>query len=119
MATGSHRSPGSGPLEAHTRSGRKHCLDLWARNSYHIGMRTTAVVSEKGQVTIPKRLRAALGIAPGSELEFHEQDGRLVATCVVTGDPFVAMVGLGQGRDADAVLTALRGPGRNRKTGGR
>ncbi len=40
-------------------------------------MRVT--VSEKGQVTIPKKLRDSLGIEPGQELDFHEEDGKLVA----------------------------------------
>jgi len=36
----------------------------------------TAVTS-KGQVTIPKRIRDALGITPGSEVRFGmEEDGR-------------------------------------------
>jgi antitoxin PrlF len=32
---------------------------------------TTAIVSDKGQVTLPKRLRDQLGIQPGSRLEFR------------------------------------------------
>jgi AbrB family looped-hinge helix DNA binding protein len=47
------------------------------RKSYHDGMR--AKVSEKGQVTIPKRLRDSLGIEPGDVLDFDEESGRLVA----------------------------------------
>jgi AbrB family looped-hinge helix DNA binding protein len=38
-----------------------------------------AKVSEKGQVTIPKRLRDSLGIEPGDVLDFDEESGRLVA----------------------------------------
>ena len=82
-------------------------------------MKTIVVVSEKGQVTIPKALRGALGITSGTRLEFREHEGRLLARRVVTRDPFEAMVGLGRGRDTDSVLSALRGPGRNRKTDGR
>ena len=37
------------------------------------------IVSEKGQVTIPKHLRDRLGIKAGQVLEFHEESGRLVA----------------------------------------
>ena len=48
------------------------------RNSYRIGMK--AVVSEKGQVTIPKQLRDRLGIKPGEVLEFNEDGGRLIET---------------------------------------
>jgi antitoxin PrlF len=82
-------------------------------------MKTIAVVSEKGQVTIPKTLRVALGITSGSRLEFREHEGGLLASRLVTRDPFEAMVGLGRGRDTDSVLSALRGPRRNRKTDGR
>ena len=74
-------------------------------------MKTTAVVGEKGQVTIPKGLRDALGIVPGSELEFADHNGRLVARRVVSVDPLLALVGAGKGRNADEMLTALRGPG--------
>jgi AbrB family looped-hinge helix DNA binding protein len=38
-----------------------------------------STVSEKGQVTIPKRLRDKLGIRPGTVLDFDEEQGRLVA----------------------------------------
>ena len=37
------------------------------------------MVSEKGPVTIPKPLRDSLGLAPGTELDFEERDGTLVA----------------------------------------
>jgi AbrB family looped-hinge helix DNA binding protein len=37
-------------------------------------MSTTAVVSEKGQVTLPKGMRDQLGIRPGSRLEFQVSD---------------------------------------------
>lgn len=36
------------------------------------------IVSEKGQVTIPKPLRTKLGIRPGTVLEFEADRGRLV-----------------------------------------
>ena len=35
-------------------------------------------VTEKGQVTIPKPIRDKLGIVPGSEVEFVEQDANVV-----------------------------------------
>jgi AbrB family looped-hinge helix DNA binding protein len=37
-----------------------------------------AIVSEKGQVTIPKPLRKRLGLTPGAIIEFAEEGGRLV-----------------------------------------
>ena len=38
----------------------------------------TLVVSDRGQVTLPKRLRERLAIAPGSALIAEERDGALV-----------------------------------------
>jgi AbrB family looped-hinge helix DNA binding protein len=38
-----------------------------------------AVVAERGQLTIPKRLRERLGIRSGTVLEFREEAERLVA----------------------------------------
>ena len=38
-----------------------------------------AVVSEKGQVTIPKACRDRLGLRAGSVLDFEARDGALVA----------------------------------------
>jgi AbrB family looped-hinge helix DNA binding protein len=38
----------------------------------------TLLVSDRGQVTLPKRLRDRLSIAPGSALVIEERDGALV-----------------------------------------
>lgn len=37
-----------------------------------------SIVSEKGQITIPKRLRDSLGLKHGTVLIFHEKQGQLV-----------------------------------------
>ncbi len=50
-----------------------------------------AIVSEKGQVTIPKPLRDRLGITHGAVLEFREDAGSLVVT-KVGGESAVASV---------------------------
>lgn len=55
-----------------------------------------AIVSEKGQVTIPKRLRDQLGLRNGTVLEFHEEKGNLVAKKAPTGDPLDAWIGKGK-----------------------
>ena len=75
-------------------------------------MKTTAIVSEKGQVTIPKRLRARLGLTPGTVLEFKESQGGLLATRAVAEDPIRKLVGLGERRgvDVDRWLAEARGP---------
>ena len=35
-------------------------------------------VTSKGQVTIPKEVRDKLGIAPGTDVGFQEEDGKIV-----------------------------------------
>lgn len=71
-----------------------------------------AKVAERGQVTIPKRLRDKLGIAPGTVLEFQDQDGKLVAVKVQSQDPVDAVYGrLGNGRSTDELIAELRGEG--------
>jgi antitoxin PrlF len=70
-----------------------------------------AIVSEKGQVTIPKRLRERLGIRPGQALDFEEEEGRLVARKIVEGDPFDSLYGiLESDKTTDEMIEELRGP---------
>lgn len=69
-----------------------------------------SVVSEKGQVTIPKALRDRLGIRPGQVLDFEAEDGRLVARKVNRADPVAAVWGiLGSKRSSDELIRDLRG----------
>lgn len=35
-------------------------------------------VTSKGQVTLPKQIRDALGIVPGTEVEFAVEEGRVI-----------------------------------------
>ncbi len=42
------------------------------------------LVTEKGQVTIPKHIRDASGVAPGSEVSFSLEGSRIVITPVST-----------------------------------
>jgi len=73
------------------------------RKSYHDGMK--AKVSEKGQVTIPKRLRDSLGIEPGDVLDFDEESGRLVAVKQVAPDAFEQLRGILRIEGTDEVRT--------------
>ncbi len=67
-------------------------------------------VSEKGQVTIPKPLRDRLGIRPGQVLDFHEEEGRLVASKILPQDPVESVYGiLRLEHSTDEILTSLRG----------
>lgn len=70
-------------------------------------------MSEKGQITIPKRLRDRLGLRPGTVLEFEEDAGRLVGRKLVAVDALDELYGilplpLG---GTDAFIREIRGPG--------
>lgn len=73
-------------------------------------MSERAIVSEKGQVTIPKRLRDRLGIRPGQVLDFHEERGRLVANKAGVEGPATEVFGILElDRSTDDVMDELRG----------
>lgn len=42
------------------------------------------LITEKGQVTIPKHIRQAAGVAPGSEVAFSLEGSRIIITPVGT-----------------------------------
>jgi AbrB family looped-hinge helix DNA binding protein len=70
-----------------------------------------AKVGERGQLTIPKRLRSRLGIVAGEEIAFEERDGALVLRRAASSDPLEGLVGLLPERiDVDAYLERTRGP---------
>ncbi len=70
-----------------------------------------AVVSEKGQVTIPKRIREGLGIRPGEVLIFREERGQLVVVKESKEDPVQKVYGiLKLSTPTDELITRLRGP---------
>ena len=69
-----------------------------------------SIVSEKGQITIPKPLRERLGLHAGQILDFQEKDGKLVATKAPTSDPVDALFGiLKRKQKTDQVMKDLRG----------
>nr|WP_295372159.1 type II toxin-antitoxin system PrlF family antitoxin [uncultured Sphingosinicella sp.] len=49
-------------------------------------------VTSKSQVTVPRSVRAALGVAPGDQLVWHLEGGQVVVTRAIEGsdtiDPF-------------------------------
>ena len=70
----------------------------------------TSVVAERGQVTIPQALRRRLGIGPRTVLDFHEENGKLVAVKVADKDPVARVFGcLKLDRKVDAIVAELRG----------
>jgi AbrB family looped-hinge helix DNA binding protein len=72
----------------------------------------TAILSEKGQVTIPKEIRDKLGLRPGTVLDFAAVNGKLVAQKKIEGDVFKKWRGrarLPGGIDVDEYLRRARG----------
>jgi len=66
--------------------------------------------SENGQVTIPKKLRERLGIKNKTVLEFHEENGRLIAEKAVMDDPVTKVTGcLKLDKDTDMLVAKMRG----------
>ena len=71
-----------------------------------------SIVSEKGQVTIPKAIRDTLGIRMGTELEFEALEGKLIATKRESSDPVAKWRGRGRlprQADVDGYLQKARG----------
>lgn len=70
-----------------------------------------AIVSEKGQVTIPKPLRDQLGLKEGEVIEFRGKNGELIARKKMSRDPLDEVTGLlkGKAKDTDSYLEEIRG----------
>ncbi len=70
------------------------------------------VVSERGQITLPKSVRVSLGLRPGTILEIAVINGQLVGTKNEQTDPFSKWRGKGslpEGFDSvDAYLAEVR-----------
>ncbi len=70
-----------------------------------------STVSERGQVTIPKKLRDRLGLRPGQVLEFDTERGALVARKRLgKDDPVTAVTGILPNLDVDKAMERSRGP---------
>ena len=70
----------------------------------------TAVVAERGQVTIPKALRDRMGIRPATVLNFSIRNGMLTAVKAVKEDPVSSVLGcLKTNRSSDQLISELRG----------
>lgn len=71
-----------------------------------------AILSEKGQVTIPKPIRDDLGLETGTVLDFTEEEGRIIVRKVVRQNPISAWRGRGSlpsGRSVTEYLQRTRG----------
>lgn len=70
-----------------------------------------SIVSERGQITIPKAVRDRLGLNAGTILEVEAVNGRLIARKKVTGDVFGKWRGRGKlptGANVDDYLQRTR-----------
>ena len=72
----------------------------------------TSTVSSKGQVTLPAAVRRALGLRPGTPVEFELVPGGAVVRKGVRGPhPVDRVYGmLGSGRRSDDLVDEVRGP---------
>jgi AbrB family looped-hinge helix DNA binding protein len=68
------------------------------------------VVSEKGQVTIPKELRVRLGIRTGQVLELKEESGHILVVKANEIDPVERLYGILSSKPStDAFIRSMRG----------
>ena len=84
-------------------------FDKGSRNDYSSGMK--AILSQKGQVTVPKACRRKLGLKSGMELDFEAVQGVLIVRKVQHEDVFNKWRGKGQlpgGRTVDEYLEEIR-----------
>ena len=71
----------------------------------------TAKITSKGQITLPKEVRRRLGVGPGDQVEFVEENGKYVLKKIVGVSPFDAYVGFlenQRGSDTDKIIRELR-----------
>ena len=70
-----------------------------------------ATVAERGQITLPKEVRDALGIVKGMKLDVQVEGGRIVLRKNVTDalSRLRGLVKLPEGKTSDDVMRELRG----------
>ena len=69
------------------------------------------MLSEKGQITIPKKLRHNLGLEAGTVLNFVERNGQLIVTKQMQTDPVDDWLGfakLPKNKTVDTYLKSIR-----------
>ena len=72
----------------------------------------TARITSKGQITLPISIRTRLGIGPGDEVEFIEENGRYLLKKKLGASPFDRYVGflrVKKGSEPDKIVDEMRG----------
>ena len=69
-------------------------------------------LTQKGQVTIPKKIREKFGLSPKTQIGFREDHGKLMIVKMdFNTHPLESWVGvLNQPQSSDAMVNALRKP---------
>ncbi len=68
-----------------------------------------AIVTERGQVTIPGEIRRRLGIMPGTNLRFRAEGGKLVAVKETASDPVSRVYGAAGKGSTERIMKRIRG----------
>lgn len=74
-------------------------------------MHEQAKLTSKGQITIPKRIRARLGVKEGDALVFNEEGDKMVVSKVRNKSPFEKYRGIlkrGKGMSREDVVKQIR-----------
>ena len=74
-------------------------------------MRSEAKITSKGQITIPLRVRTALGVKEGDKLVFEDNGDEMVVRPQKQGSRFAKYAGIGNpgiGKGREAVIKYVR-----------
>ena len=75
-------------------------------------MRRTMKITERGQVTLPKKIREKYGITPATEIEFIEKDGAIMIVKKAAVSPLARFRGIANHKGlpgtTDAFIKLLR-----------
>ncbi|MEO7659672.1 MAG: AbrB/MazE/SpoVT family DNA-binding domain-containing protein [Pyrinomonadaceae bacterium] len=74
-------------------------------------MQTKAKITSKGQITIPLKVRQALGVKEGDKLIFEQHGAEMIVRPVRKESPFAKYQGIGTpgiGSGRQAVIDAIR-----------
>jgi antitoxin PrlF len=71
-------------------------------------MKKQARITSKGQVTVPREIRRALGVGPGDRLLFENGNGVVSVRPVRTKSPFAKYRGAGHGSKSTGKKAIVR-----------